>query len=194
MKLHLGSGTVYLRDWVNVDLPSERTYLASERPDLIERYITDETDYYARHSDKTIEKLRKGPLSQETVCDRFGSLEFLPLRQNEASEILLRHVFEHCSIREARRALIEMHNVLRKDGLLRIDVPDHDESLKIWARTKDPFYIRHILGPRRDDHGDHIGYTRDRLRKLAELHGFSYVHEEPNIHFFPAFCLRFMKD
>jgi hypothetical protein len=41
LKLHVGCGTVYLEGYVNLDLPVEGySFLAAERPDLLERNRT----------------------------------------------------------------------------------------------------------------------------------------------------------
>lgn len=192
MKLHIGSGSVYLRGWVNVDLPGDKTFLAHERPDLVDALITEESDYYGRHQDKTRDRLRSGPLHQETVCDAYGSFAFIPAKQGSVDEILSRHCFEHLSINEASVALRAVKEVLDENGFLRLDVPDHEETMKKLIETKDQFYIRHLLGPRRSDHGFHMmSYDRARLRAVVEAHGFRYIDEEPNIHFYPAFCMRF---
>lgn len=193
MKLHVGSGSVYLDGWVNIDMPDPHTFLASERPDLVERWKTTEDRYYARHDDKSIDLLRGGPLGQEYVCDRWGSFAFLPVRVAEVGEVLSRQVFEHLSIGEAREALRDLRGKMKVGGILRIDVPDHAQTLKFFHETGDEFYVRHLLGPRRNDYGFHMmSYTRERLRNLVVSHGFQYVAEEPNIHFYPAFCLRFV--
>lgn len=194
MKLHIGCGTVYLKGWVNVDLPGPDCHLAQDRPDLVERYATTEEEgYYARHA-KTLEDLRKGPLAQDYVCDRYGSYHFLPAKPESASEILARHSFEHLSITEARRALVHLNQALEPNGILRLDVPNHDETLKLFGETKDPFYIRHLLGPRRGDFGFHcMSYTPERLERLASDYGFRFAGTEPNIHLYPAFCLRLQK-
>ncbi len=192
MKLHIGCGSVYLREWVNVDIPGDKTFLAEERPDLVEALSTDESDYYARHRDKTIDRLRSGPLHQETVCDRFGSFSRIPARVGSVSEILARHCFEHLSIGEATEALREVRSVLSKDGVLRLDVPDHEQTLEKLIETGDRFFVRHLLGPRRNDFGFHMmSYTRERLVALVGQSGFRFQSEEPNIHIYPAFCLRF---
>lgn len=192
MKLHVGCGTVYLRDWVNVDVPGPKTFLAAERSDLVEKLSTVETDYYARHADKNTMTLKSGPLDQEAVCDRYGSFMNLPARPGSVRELLSRHVFEHLSLTEAQVALREVRQALGKDGILRLDVPDHEQTMEKFIETKDRFYIRHLLGPRRADHGFHVlSYTRDRLRSLVEAAGFEFVLEEKNVHFYPAFCLRF---
>jgi predicted SAM-dependent methyltransferase len=126
------------------------------------------------------------------VCDLFGTWETLMVETGAVDELLSRQTFEHLSVAEARRALVEARRVLREDGILRLDVPDHEEALEKLAETGDRFYIRHLLGPRRNDYGYHVqGYNRDGLRSLVEAYGFMFVAEEENIHFYPAFCLRF---
>lgn len=194
MKLHVGVGTVYLLQYVNVDLPGPRTFLACERPDLVERWSTTEDAYFAKHQDKTLHTLAAGPIDQEYVCDRYGDFEHLPVQGGSVEEVLCRHVFEHLSITESHRALNHVDTVLRPGGILRLDVPDHEETLRLFKETGDSFYVRHLLGPRRNEFGFHMmSYTRERLRALVESHGFIYGDEEPNIHLYPAICLRFRK-
>jgi hypothetical protein len=176
VKLHIGSGTVYLNNYVNVDLPSDFCFLAEERPDLVEQYRTDESEYYSRHSDKTLDVLRKGAEVREYVCDRYGSFFFLPVADGKAEEILARSVFEHLSMSEAERALAECRRALKLHGLLRLDVPDHDETLKQFKETGDDFYIRHLLGPRKTKWGMHMAsYTRQSLRELVAANGFDLL-------------------
>ncbi len=193
VKLHIGSGTVYLREWVNVDLPLPHVYLAKERNDLVEQFITTEDKYYARHENKTAGTLRSGPVTKDTVCDVYGSFAFMPTRPGTASEILSRQVFEHLDRTEAKEALRKCHEALQSGGLLRLDVPDPDATLREYQRSGDEFYIRHLFGPRRDVYGFHTHYTRRMLTELVQSHGFKLLAEEQNIHWYPAFCLRFSR-
>ncbi len=194
VRVHIGVGAVYLRGWFNIDVKAEKTFLAHDRPDLVERWATTDENYYAKHGDKTIETLAPGPLDQEYVCDEYGDFLNLPVAVGAASEVLARHAFEHLSIREARAALEMMDTIMKPGAILRLDVPDHEETLRLWHETGNQFYVRHLLGPRRDERGFHMmSYTRESLRKLVEEHGFTFQYEEPNIHFYPAFCLRFIK-
>jgi predicted SAM-dependent methyltransferase len=195
-RLHIGCGTIYLQDWINVEIQATGTFLAPDRPDLVERYRTTEDQYYARHKDKNIRTLRTAPKTKrpELVCDMHGDFTNLPIPANSVDEILARQCFEHLSITEAHKALDSVDEVLKVGGILRLDVPDHDEALDQLVATKDPFYKRHLQGPRNGEHGAHMmGYTRESLRGLAEEHGFRFLCEEPNIHVYPAFCLRFEK-
>ena len=194
MKLHVGSGSVYLEGYRNIDVPAPKVFLSERRPDLVERWKTTDDQYYAKHEDKTQDKLRKGPLDQEYVCDVYGDFSNLPAPAWSVDEILSRHVFEHLSFAEAHKALDQCDEVLKENGILRIDVPDSKATLELYRQTGDAFYERALLGPRRDDRGYHLSpYTRESLRAIVEEHGFVFVAEEPNIHFYPAFCLRFVK-
>lgn len=193
MKLHVGCGSVLLRDFVNVDLPLPHVFLAKERPDLVERFITTEENYYGRHQDKTPETLRSGPVTKETVCDVYGSFTFLPVRSGTVSEILSIQVFEHLDRVEAEEALDECRRALMTSGILRLDIPDPDETIRRYGETRDEFYIRHLFGPRRNIHGFHTHYTRHMLQSLVEEHGFHTLMEERHDHFYPAIKLRFQK-
>lgn len=191
LKLHVGCGSVYLRDWVNIDIPTPGTFLASERPDLVEKWITTDDRYYGRHQDKTQEGMTRGPLKQETVCDVYGSFALLPAITGSVSEVLSRQVFEHLDRQQVRDAIEQCRRVLRRGGIMRIDIPDPDETLRLYRKTGDEFYIRHLFGPRRDVYGSHVHYTRKMLIDLVEDALFRFASEETNIHFYPAFCLRF---
>lgn len=193
-KLHVGAGTVYLKDYINIDVRGPKTFLADDRPDLVVDLITTDDNYYGRHQDKTMDRLRSGPLEQEMVVDAYGTFFDLPGSTWTVDEVLARHVFEHLSITEAHVALDEVDKKMKEGGILRLDVPDHEETLKKYKETGDSFYVRHLLGPRKNDYGYHLmSYTRELLRKTVEAHGFVFEAEEDNIHFYPAFCLRFRK-
>lgn len=193
VKLHVGCGSVLLRDWVNVDLPLPHVFLSKERPDLVERFITTEDDYYGRHDDKTADSLRKGPVTGQTCCDTYGAFSFLPARDGTVSEILSVQVFEHLPRNEAADALKESWRVLKTGGILRIDIPDPDETIRQYRASGDEFLLRHLFGPRRNQFGYHTPYNRQMLIDLARDHGFKFLAEEKFDHFYPSFCCRFEK-
>lgn len=193
MKIHMGCGSVYLMGYYNVDLPLPYIHLTQDRPALVEQYQTTEGDYYGRHGTQTIETWKQGPKRLETVCDAYGSFTAIPARPSSATEILSRQVFEHLPPQEGVKALKECNRVLQPHGLLRIDVPDPEATLKLFHATGDNFYIRHFFGPRIDEFGFHTPYTRDILTGMCDEAGFRFVGEEPNIHPYPAFMLQFEK-
>lgn len=195
-RLHLGCGSVYLDGYVNVDLQRDGISLAKDRPDLVVERKTSESDYYGHSKTETLESLaRPKPKAKDGVCDAYDdACELATFEAGSCIEVLSRQMFEHLSISEARKALQTFHRVLACGGILRLDVPDHDGTVEALMASKDAFYIRHLFGTRRDEYGYHImSYTRDGLRVLAAQAGFEFLFEEPNIHFYPAFCLRFRK-
>lgn len=193
MKLHVGAGSVYLRNWVNVDLPLPHVALSQDEPGLVEEYITDESDYYGRHAGKGISDWRKGPQIVRTVCDRYGSFNMLPARNETCDELLARQVLEHLSVNQAMEAIKECFRVIAWGGHLRIDVPDPEATLELYRETGDKFYFRHLFGPRLDVFGYHTPYSRQSLTHIVAEAGFNLEQEEENIHSYPAFCLRFVK-
>lgn len=196
VKLHLGCGSIYLDGYVNVDLFRQRMYLTQDRPDLVRKLLTVDADYYRHFSKESIQTMATPlPVAREGVCDVFSDIRDLAnFYSDSAEEILARQVFEHLSIHEARRAISSFRRVLRPGGLLRLDVPDHEGTVAKLLETHDPFYFRHLYGSRRDEYGYHLmSYTKEGLTKLVEESGFLFQGEEPNIHFYPSFSLRFQK-
>ena len=190
--IHLGSGTVYLRGWVNVDVPGPRVFLASERPDLVLRYITEESDYYGRHRDfNSLESFRAGPQPSDYLADVYGRWDCIPVRDGTVSELLARQSFEHLALSDAHRALDEVRRVLQPRGVLRMSVPDHDATLQAFISTRNPVLLRHLLGPRNSPNGYHLmSYTRASIDALVRSHGFGPGVDESSPHVYPSICMR----
>ena len=142
--------------------------------------------------------LQNGPPMdhRDLICDIYGEFGNLPADDGTIEEVLSRQVWEHMSLTECDAAMVECRRVLADGGILRIDVPDHEESLRLFGEDTKcrPFFHRHIFGSRRNDAAHHImGWTRAGLAAFVKRHGFEFVAEEPNIHVYPAFCIRFSK-
>lgn len=192
---HIGNGTVYLTDAINVDMPGENVFLAKDRPDLVEKYSTVSDDYYGRHKNKNFDGWRKGPENNQTVTDRYGRLDCLPFRDGEVDTIIMYQVAEHLSIPELKIGIVEMARILKVGGIARISVPDMETSLKKLGETNDYFYVRHLLGPRNGSRGLHcVGYSARILSDVFWESGiFNGGIEKPNWHSYPAICMEFTK-
>lgn len=194
LRVHLGCGQIYLDGWINVDLPLPHVALAKDEPGLVAEFITTEDRYYQRHSGKGLDDWRKGPQIVKSVADCYGSFEFIPARPLSVDEILSRQCFEHLTIDRARPALKECARVLKWGGHLRLDVPDPEATLELYRETGDPFWKRHLFGPRNGEFGFHSFFDRETITRLAAEAGFNIVEEEPNIHeSYPAFTLKFVR-
>src|SRR3990167_5442767 len=199
LRVHCGSSRIYLRGFVNVDVDSPTTFLATEKPRLVERWVTDDGDaYYARQAQATCEALKAGALpTDETVVDvKADILRGLPFGPQQIDELLCRQMFEHLSRHEARKFLQECDYAIKPGGVLRLDVPDHEATAAWYHQTGDRLAERHLFGTRKDAYSYHLhGYTREGLRALVEEYGFVFEREEPPLahRLYPAFCLRWRK-
>lgn len=218
LRLHIGNQSIYLRDYINVDVPHPGGGLAVDYPKRVERNITDESDYYRQkaHIDAA-HIVREGPESNDgDVCDVYGSWQQLPFEDGTVDEILSRQCFEHLSRPETVAAMLEARRVLKAGGLLRLDVPDRDQTLEklesaIRAHERElavggdsgnlkqfsdqiALQKRHLLGSRKNDWAVHMGsWSPDELIAFCKRFGFQVGTTEPNIHFYPAFMLTFVK-
>lgn len=203
-KVHVGAGYVYLtpsvltdpNGWLNIEDRDSGAILASSNKGRAKDLSASDDDYYKKFKDVTSGELGKGPkiVDGPSVCDAYGLANQIPASDGSADIVLARQVFEHLSIREAKEALVEFWRVLRPGGILRLDVPDHDGTVAKIRSGGDPFWARHLLGSKKNNGAYHVmSYTSDKLRELVESHGFEFVNQEQNIHFYPAFCLRFAK-
>ena len=203
MKLHVGCGTVYLDGYVNVDLPTSGAELAKDNPSLAAERAVPESDYYRNSPAMGIKEFAEGfvPETGKAICDVYGSFDMLPFEDGTVDEILSRQVFEHLSGFEAQRSLMECRRVLKPNGLLRLDVPDHPATLEMWRKaiqeedeTTEQFCERHVFGSKKNEAYYHLcGWDQVRLIAATHNYGFGFVEQEPNIHPYPAFCIRFEK-
>lgn len=208
---HIGNGAVYLlaepdgTPWINVDLEHDDRKLAKDDRAAVDRWGTTSDKYYAKHRG-AIEDLKAGrqitPPSQ-MVCDVFGDWNALPFEDASVDLLWSVQTFEHLSNREAVLALAEARRVLKPGGVLRLCVPDFDESLKqsheAFARGDkllSRFIDRHILGSRKDRElwtYHHIGRTKAMLLDFLAAYGFQGLGDEPPINEYPSIHHSFLR-
>jgi len=194
-KLHLGCGSVYLSGFVNVDvLQGPRVHFASERPDLVDRWVTTEDKYYARQPPFDLHTTR----DSEIVVDESHDICNLPHEPGSVEKILVVQVFEHLTRIQTHQALTCWHRVLLRGGILHIDVPDIEKTagllLDADTREKRMVALRLIFGTRKDAYSyHHFGYTPAGLSRLLSEHGFSTRQIEPMQDDYPAFAMMGVK-
>ena len=69
----------------------------------------------------------------------------LPYEDNSVDLIYASHVFEYFDREEATKVLEEWYRALKKDGILRIAVPDFESIAKLYSQGKFP--LKTFLGP-----------------------------------------------
>ena len=192
LNLHVGCGTVYLDGYVNLDLYVEGySFLASERPDLVERNRTTVDRYYKVEESRAT--LEGGPRDvQHCVVDRYAPMDALPYEPGTADEIRSVQSLEHLSMKEGPRVLKHWHAVLRAGGVLHVDVPDFEETARqLLAQPDEPskdWYYRLVYGSQKNAYAFHKnGFSPARLERMLREAGFREVrHLKNTIHFYPV--------
>lgn len=192
LKLHVGCGTVYLDGYVNLDVEVPGySFLAAERPDLLERNRTTVDRYYkVEESRATLEGGPRG--AQHCVVDRYADLRALPYERDSVDEIRSVQSLEHLDMKEGPRVLRHWRDLLRPGGMLHVDVPDFEETARqLLAQPDEPskeWYYRLVYGSQKNAYAFHKnGFSPARLEWMLREAGFREVRHVPNtIHFYPV--------
>jgi len=190
MKLHLGCGTIYLKDYVNVDAAPH--YLTPEAPKNILSQNTTTLDKYYKHSFSSSSGI--------CIADQKSLIEDLPYNYDSTvDEIVLLHVLEHFPSYKANMALEVFRRILKKGGKLYLAVPDLKETAQLLANSKtseeEDWAIRLIHGTQRNEFSHHFcGYTERTLKALLVKHGFGNFNILSNINFYPAIHIESFKE
>lgn len=191
-RLHIGCGTVYLDGYVNIDVEVPGySFLASERPDLLERNRTTVDCYYKKEESQAT--LEHGPSEpQACVVDRYAPIHDLPYEPNSVDEIRSVQVLEHVGYKQAPPILAHWYELLKPGGVAHVDVPDFEETARqLLAQPDEPskdWYYRLIYGSQKNPYAYHKnGFSPARLERLLKEAGFREVrHIENTIHFYPV--------
>lgn len=171
IKLHLGNGTVYLKNWINIDIKGP---LAKDNPEIVKRNKT------------TIDKYYKFPFKQNkdnNVTDIIMDVRKLDFKDNSVDEILCVNLIDHLKKEDFLVALGEWRRVLKVGGSLIIDVDDRQKQAEILTSAETNEEIEWALRLIYCDHASegrtHFwGYSPDYLRDILEKNGFKFVWEK----------------
>ena len=129
LKLHLACGTVYLKDYINIDAVG---YYKQVRPDLLEENMTTFDNYYkdiVTPKDFMSYKFKR----REVVVDLIGDITDLGnifmgsdfgIAKNSVSEIVAIQVLEHFTFSEASKVLENWRKYMKLGASIRIHVTD----------------------------------------------------------------------
>lgn len=187
-KLHLGAGSVYLRGYTNIDVKQPNYFLATQRPDLVEKNGTTINNYYRR--EVSVQDYIAGTYHEtECVVDVFCDIRYLNYDEESVDEIVLIHVLEHFNLIDATTILYNLFNILKVGGTLRVHVPDIEGIMRAYVEGEDIEWVtRQLYGSQKNKYSVHpYGYTQKSLINLLKKVGFSRTTRTRNINDYPAF-------
>lgn len=174
MRLHLGCGTVYLIDYINIDtILNPRARDASLRPDLVDRWATTKENYYGKQG-----KLDLGHVNNsEFPVDAFSDITELQYPDASIEEILTVQTLEHLTLGQVKTALTSWYRLLVPNGKLEIVVPDIGQMIQLILDAETLVLrqeaVRLVFGTRKSNlFYHHYGYTPEGLSALLVEHGF----------------------
>ncbi len=118
-------------------------------------------------------------VQKKGVADRYANILNLKYKKSSIEEIRLHHVFEHFSRAIACALLVSWHSWLEIGGLLRVEVPDFENTSKIFGRLLSTEHqrnvaMRHIFGSQEASWAVHYtGWTEKTLTALLNKLGYS---------------------
>ena len=192
IRLHVGCGTVYLDGYVNLDVPVPGySFLASDRPDLVEGNRTT-VDRYYKHDESRATLEHGPPRPQSCVVDAYAPLDALPYAPGSVDEIRGVQCLEHLSMKEGPRVLRHWWKILKPGGIAHVDVPDFEETARQLLAQPDEasreWYYRLVYGSQKNAYAYHKnGFSPARLERMLREAGFQDVrHIKNTIHFYPV--------
>lgn len=105
----------------------------------------------------------------------------LPVEDSSVDEINAEHVLEHFGKEEGIALLKHWYAKIKKGGIISLEVPDFEYSVKDWLEAPDNEHryghrIERIFGLQCHDGEYHkTGFTVNRMKYVLELVGFSII-------------------
>lgn len=167
MKVHLGAFDQSVAGWINTDITFHM--FIARVPGLaylMGRFGLLSAQRVKQHRDGIFSQLRYANVAKR-----------LPFAENSVGSIYSSHMLEHLDPETGRRCMAECFRVLKRNGVLRIAVPDLDALIRLY----DPEYPERMLVPffelqkgYKNRHWWH--YTDQSLQRALREVGFSDVY------------------
>jgi len=96
------------------------------------------------------------------------------INNNKVDEIYICHVLEHVKRQEIFDMVLEWNRIIKKDGVLRLSVPDFKKIVEIYNKNNDLSEICGLIhGGQRDIYDIHyVTYDYETIKELLENCGF----------------------
>lgn len=199
MKLHIGCGTIYLKDYINVDIDG---LFASENISKMKKNKTDFKHYYSKSNFFNKRKLKEVIIDYKVdIVGNFMDKNGKRFRyaDNSIEEIIAIQILEHIPYSDNIEILKDWYRMLTPKGKLFVSVPDIEGNCKKFLESKTDkdkeFAIRLIYGTGKNKYFTHyVGYWKEKLIKILKNVGFKNIKDiSPWVHFYPAIVIEAFK-
>lgn len=161
MKLHLCCGTVYLENYLNVDVQG---YIRGENLE-VQINETSFKNYYKF-------PLRNEPLTQRgnfVIDQRVNILIPFPWYQESIDEVVMIQSLEHFLPFEVEFIIGEIHRILKPEGFFIFDFPDIVKTVEIYGKKDFKKMNRLIYCNHKDKYSIHKSAYNEELFKQTLL-------------------------
>jgi len=123
----------------------------------------------------------KHTVQQTSGADIFSDITQLNLPANSVDEIRSHHIFEHFERACALPILCQWHYWLKQDGILLVETPDFEESIKLFLSSSTSYHdkqviIRHLFGSQEASWAIHYdAWYEEKFGYVLETLGFEVL-------------------
>jgi SAM-dependent methyltransferase len=158
VKLNLGAGLTVKKGWINID--ASPNALIASWPKFIQRIsyrISGAKQYFSFEQYFNILKNNRFI---------YHNLVFvIPFIDNCADYIFCSHLLEHMTQRQGINLIKEMHRVLKKNGTIRIVVPDLAHAIELYCSGEKEAALRNFY----NDHESRTDFARHKYMYDFEI-------------------------
>jgi len=170
VKINLGTGLSVTTGWINVDVSLNAFFSKCPRLALKIFYrISQSKKWYSQKEYCNI--LR----NHNFVCHnvKYG----IPFPDDSVDYIYSSHLLEHLFKEDARNFLKEAYRVLKKDGIVRICVPDLEYAISLYKKRDKERALYYFFSNCKSGYFSHHKYMYDfdLLRQFLEDAGFNNI-------------------
>jgi len=183
MKLHIGCGDIYLKDYVNIDVIGDLT--------------TEVTREELKENETTLNKYFKhlfGSPRRKIILDRkMDLLKKWPFKDNSIDKIVMISCIEHFYKKDAQFIISEVNRVLKRGGIFLVDFPDLEKQYKKYYKKNPEFFMELVYCNHKNKYSiHHWGYTTETFKQMMGLN-FLCIKKQIVKHDYPMIGIKAVK-
>ncbi len=140
VKVNIGSGLTVSGSWINIDARVDAFF--SKWPKFVLNILYRNLKYYKQYSQQSYFDILK-----EHIFIHHNIIYGIPLPDESVNYLYLSHLLEHLYKEDVKEFIKETYRVLKKDGLLRICVPDLEYAISLYQKGDKEKSLAYFFAP-----------------------------------------------